>query len=143
MSKVSLDPTPGRDCRMTWGRKDEEYVADFCLVAKRTLDESEHRIFRFHFLLGANWKLCCRRLNMDRGNFFHTVYRIQHKLGKVFRELQPYGLYPIADYFGVDMRAFDPAPQPPSPASPSRRVTPIRPPVAQPRSSDDDLLKAA
>ena len=26
---------------------------------------------------------------MDRGNFFHSVYRIEQKLGKVFRELHP------------------------------------------------------
>jgi hypothetical protein len=27
------------------------------------------------------------------------VYRIEAKLGKVFRELQPYSLYPIDEYF--------------------------------------------
>ena len=36
---------------------------------------------------------------MDRGNFFHAVYRVKQKLGKVFRELQPYGLYPLNEYF--------------------------------------------
>ena len=86
--------------RRTWGRRDEEYVADFCLIAKRTLTESEHQLFRFHFLLGADWRLCCRRLEMDRGLFFHAVYRIQQKLGLVFRELQPYALFPLDEYFG-------------------------------------------
>ena len=89
---------------MTWGRKDEEYIADFCLISKRVLDEEEYRIFKFHYLLGADWKLCCRRLKMDRGNFFHAVYRIQQKLGRVFRELQPYALYPLDEYFGGTMR---------------------------------------
>jgi hypothetical protein len=42
--------------------------------------------------------LCCRKLNMDRGNFFHAVYRIEQKLGRVFRELEPYPLFPIDDY---------------------------------------------
>jgi len=51
-------------------------------------------------LLGADWKLCCRRLKMDRGNFFHTLYRIQQKLGRVFRELEPYALFPLDEYFG-------------------------------------------
>ena len=59
----------------------------------------EHRVFKFHFLLGADWKLCCRRLNMDRGNFFHMVYRIEQRLGRVFRELEPYGLFPLDEYF--------------------------------------------
>jgi hypothetical protein len=86
--------------RRTWGRRDEEYVADFCLIARRTLTDFEHQLFRFHFLLGADWRLCCRRLGMDRGLFFHSVYRIQQKLGLTFRELQPYALFPLDEYFG-------------------------------------------
>ena len=104
VSTVRLEQVGGKDRRMTWGRKDEEYVADFCLVSRRVLDEEEYRIFKFHYLLGADWKLCCRRLNMDRGNFFHSVYRIQQKLGKVFRELEPYALYPLDEYFGGTIR---------------------------------------
>jgi hypothetical protein len=99
MSRVTLDPLPGKERRGTWGRKDEEYSADFCLVSKRTLTEVEHRIFRYHFLLGADWKLCCQKLQMDRGNFFHAVYRIEQKLGRVFRELEPYALFPVNEYF--------------------------------------------
>jgi hypothetical protein len=90
---------PGKDRRGSWGRKDEEFAADFCLVSKRTLTEPENRIFKYHFLLGADWKLCCTRLGMDRGNFFHAVYRIEQKLGRVFRELEPYSLFPVDDYF--------------------------------------------
>lgn len=104
VSTVRLEQVGGKDRRMTWGRKDEEYVADFCLVSRRVLDEEEYRIFKFHYLLGADWKLCCRRLNMDRGTFFHSVYRIQQKLGKVFRELEPYALYPLDEYFGGTVR---------------------------------------
>lgn len=99
MSRVTLDPLPGKDRRGTWGRKDEEYIADFCLVSKRSLTELEYRIFRYHFLLGADWKLCCQKLNMDRGNFFHAVYRIEQRLGRVFRELEPYPLFPVSEYF--------------------------------------------
>ncbi len=99
VSKVTLDFIPGKDRRGSWGRKDEEYIADFCLIARRNLTELEHRIFRYHFLLGGDWKLCCRRLTMDRGNFFHAVYRIEQKLGRVFRELEPYALFPVNDYF--------------------------------------------
>lgn len=99
MSHVSLEPHMGKNRPMSWGRKDEEFIADFSLVARRTLTPEEHRLFRFHFLLGADWKLCTRRMGMDRGNFFHAVYRIEQKLGKVFRELQPYPLFPLDDYF--------------------------------------------
>lgn len=104
MSHVRLDIVGGRDRRMAWGRRDEEFIADFCLVSKRYLNEEEHKLFRFHFLLGADWKLCCRQLKMDRGSFFHAVYRVQRKLGRVFRELQPYALYPLDEYFGGSTR---------------------------------------
>ncbi len=114
MSKASPERIAGREGRLTWGRKDEEYVADFCLVSRRALDELEYQVFRFHFLLGADWKLCTRRLNMDRGNFFHTVYRIEQKLGRVFRELEPYGLFPLNEYF-----------QGPRLASPQRLLLPM------------------
>ena len=99
MSQASLEVISGKDSTRTWGRKDEEYIADFCQVSRKTLDESEYRLFKYHFLLGADWRLCTRKLNLDRGNFFHSVYRIEQKLGKVFRELQPYGLYPLTEYF--------------------------------------------
>lgn len=99
LSRVSLEPHAGRQRPSTWGRKDEEYIADFCLVSRRALDGFEHRLFRYHFLLGADWKLCTRKLGMDRGNFFHAVYRIEQKLGRVFRELEPYALFPLDEYF--------------------------------------------
>jgi hypothetical protein len=57
LSRVSLEPHLGKNRPSTWGRKDEEYIADFCLVSRRVLDDSEHRLFRYHFLLGADWKL--------------------------------------------------------------------------------------
>jgi hypothetical protein len=53
------------------------------------LDDYEHRIFRYHFVLGADWRLCTRMLKMDRGNFFHIVYRIQQKVGRAFAETDP------------------------------------------------------
>ena len=109
LSRVSLHMVRGTQNKMTWGRKDEEYIADFTLMAKRHLDEAEHQIFRFHFLLGADWKLCCRRLKIDRGNFFHSVYRIQQKLGKAFRETAPYPLFPLDEYFnGITRNEGDP-----------------------------------
>jgi hypothetical protein len=99
-----MEPAIGRQRNATWGRKDEEFMADFSLMAKRHLDETEYRIFRFHFILGADWRLCCRRLEMDRGSFFHAVYRIQQTLGRVFRETEPYGLFPVDEYFNGKAR---------------------------------------
>ena len=99
LSRVSLEPHIGRCRPESWGRKDEEYIADFCLVARRALSAEEHQLFRYHFLLGADWKLCTRRLHVDRGNFFHSVYRIEQRLGRVFRELEPYALFPLDEYF--------------------------------------------
>ena len=98
-------------------------MADFCLVSRRSLTEAEHRLFRYHFLLGADWTLCARKLSMSRGNFFHGVYRIEQKLGRVFRELQPYPLFPLDDYFNGPSR-FDPA----RVNAPKCQVIPLRPP---------------
>jgi hypothetical protein len=75
-------------------------MADFCLVSRRVLDEFAYKVFRYHFLLGADWKLCCRQLRIDRGTFFHTIYRIEQQLGRTFADLKPYPLYPLDEYFG-------------------------------------------
>ncbi len=104
MGRVRLEVMKGSDGNYCWGMKEEEYMADFCLVSKRALEEEEYQLFRFHFLLGADWKLCCRRLKMDRGSFFHNVYRIEQKLGRVYRELQPHALFPLDEYFGGTVR---------------------------------------
>ncbi len=155
ISHATLDISPGgSDRRFHWGRKDEEYVADFFLVSRRTLTEAEWKLFRFHFLLGANWRLCAARLGVDRGTFFHAVYRVEQKLGKVFMELRPYALFPLDEYFGGTVRNEEPVSPPdpdplpeaamplPFPARPAatllreelgggaaRSVVPIRPPV--------------
>jgi hypothetical protein len=99
VSRVSLESNPGRHRKSVWGLKNEEYMADFTLVSRRTLDEYEYIVFKYHFLLGADWNLCCRKLNLDRGEFFHEVYRIQQKLGRTFRELEPHALFPLDQYF--------------------------------------------
>lgn len=122
--KTSLDTLPSKSHRGAWGRKDEEFAADFCLVSKRFLTESEYRILRYHFLLGADWKLCCQRFKIDRGTFFHSVYRIQQKLGRAFRELEPYALFPLDEYFHGPVKGV-------TSCLPDDRVVPIRPPVRE------------
>jgi hypothetical protein len=131
-STVSLEFCPGKEGRRTYSRKKEEYIADFCLISKRELTEADYRVFRFHFLLGADWRLCCRQLGMDRGNFFHAVYRIEQTLGCIFAELEPYALYPVDEYFGGAIRRNLPRPLPPA--------TPIR---ARRCPSSFPILKAA
>ena len=98
-SSVSLDFCNGKEGRRRYSRKREEYIADFCLVTRRALDDADYALFRYHFLLGAEWSLCCKRLGMDRGSFFHQVYRIEQKLGRIFAELEPFPLFPVDEYF--------------------------------------------
>jgi hypothetical protein len=112
ISRVSLEANPGRQRKSVWGMKNEEYMADFILVTRRTLNAYEYSIFKYHFLLGADWKLCCRKLKIDRGVFFHEIYRIQQKLGRTFRELEPHALFPLDEYFNGMPRVKDQAPQP-------------------------------
>jgi hypothetical protein len=38
-------------------------------------------------------------LKIDRGTFFHEVYRIEQLLGRRFADLEPYPLYPVNEYF--------------------------------------------
>ena len=98
ISKVTLDVLPGKDKMGTWGRKGEEYCADFFLVSRRSLEPAQWELFKMHFLLKMDWKFCTKRLGMDRGSFFHEVYRIEASLGKIYAELLPYPLFPIIDY---------------------------------------------
>jgi hypothetical protein len=101
---VSLEFSQGpMGCRM-YGRKREEFIADFCLIARRELSENDYKLFRYTFLLGAGWKLCCARLNLDRGTYFHHLYRIEGILGRNYAEIEPYPLYPVDEYFGGSVR---------------------------------------
>lgn len=128
LSRASLEISPHGGRRITWGRKDEEYIADFLLVTKRTLEPEEYQVFSWHFLLGADWRLCCRRLKVDKGDFFHTVYRIQQKLGKTFRDLKPYPLFPLDDYFHNSLhQEARPDPDPTPAARSNPRVVSWRP----------------
>ena len=100
---ISFGRARGPVGRQKFSRKREEYMADFCLIARRVLDAYEHRIFRYHFILGADWRLCTRVLKIDRGNFFHLLYRIQQKAGRAFAETNPYPLFPLTEYFETEI----------------------------------------
>ena len=125
LSQVSYRETPlGKSHRGTWSRKEEEYIADFETVSRRHLDEWHYKVFRYHFLLGADWRLCRRKLGIDKGSFFHVIYRIEQRLGRVFFELEPYALYPPYDYFTVRL----PGPIEPTSVTPDegRKPPPFR-----------------
>jgi hypothetical protein len=108
ISQVRIERRPGKAGHITWARKQEEYVADFMKITERTLTTAQFRLFRYHFLLGADYSLCCRRMNIDKGTFFHAVYRIQQKLGKALRDTEPYSLFPLDEYFGGTIKNLDP-----------------------------------
>jgi hypothetical protein len=109
ISRVRLEKLiDGKDSKQSWAMKDQEYMADFMIVTRRSLSADEYRLFSFHYLLGADWKLCCKRLNMERGDFFHELYRLQQRLGRVYRELEPYALFPLDEYFGGTVRTKGP-----------------------------------
>jgi hypothetical protein len=86
----------GSPSQRRYGYPKSEYMADFLSIARRTLgtDSIGFRVFTQHFERGHDWKICCRRLGMDRGSFFHEVYRVEAKLGRAFREVQPFALFP-------------------------------------------------
>lgn len=99
-SKPQLERISGASGYRFYGRRNEEYIADFELVSRRSLTDLEHDVLRYHYLLGADWKMCTVRLEIDKGTFFHTKYKVEEKLGRVFRELQPHALFPLDQYFG-------------------------------------------
>lgn len=133
IGRVRLESVKGTEGNFAWAMKDEEFVADFILISQRTLTPEEYRIFRYYFLLSASWRLCCKKLGVDRGTFFHQIYVIEEKLGRVYRELKPYALYPLDEYFGGSVRR-----RPPEVAKAlflaaredqEKKVVPIRPPL--------------
>ena len=85
-----------RECDAAPGVTQKEFLADFCGVGRRALTSAEYQLFSFHFLLAAPCGACCRRLGLDRGKFFHSVYRIEAKLGAAF---YAHGLFPLDNYF--------------------------------------------
>ena len=101
---VSWEILGGPGGRRTYSRKHEEYMADFTLIARRVLDDFDYRIFRYYHVLGADWKLSSKFFKMDRGNFWHAVYRIEQKLGRAYCEVVPYPLFPLDEYFGWTVR---------------------------------------
>lgn len=109
VSTVSIEHAHGPGGKRFYSRKREEFAADFCLITRRVLNDLEYKLFRYTFLLGADWRMAAPRLGLDRGTFFHLLYRVEEKLGREFADTKPYALYPIDEYFGgvVQVREFN------------------------------------
>ena len=99
ITNVSLEFYQGVTSHRSYSRKKEEFSADFCLIGKRALDPEEYNLFRYFYLLRAGHLSCQRRLNMDPTKFHRCLRNIQEKLGRAFTEQQPYGIYPLDEYF--------------------------------------------
>jgi hypothetical protein len=92
----------GPPVKLRYGYPDAEYCADFVGIAKRTFGRATPRytLFDLHYLQGEDWKVCTAKLGIDRGSFFHEVYRVEEALGRAYRDTQPFPLWPLDEYFG-------------------------------------------
>jgi hypothetical protein len=124
---IQVEICHGRDSHRRYCRKKEEFMADFVLLSRRVLNPLEQQVLRVHFLLGADWKLCTRQMKIDRGTFFHLVYLVERKLGRAVREVEPYPLYPLDEYFTNGVLRKDPVR--PTPLKPLRRGSRLRVPL--------------
>ncbi len=77
----------------------EDYRADFYLISKRYLNQREWALFQMYMLEGRTWRECAAQVQMDRGSLFHSIYRMERTLGRIFLTLKPYGLFPLDEYF--------------------------------------------
>jgi hypothetical protein len=66
-------------------------------------------------------------MRIERGGFFHAVYRIEAKLGLAFLQTRPYPVFPLDGYFQRETRAIDIRPFPGFSAAPVA-LSPLRPP---------------
>jgi len=110
----AAERTGGRWARRssTVGFNAAEYLADFELVARRTLRDQplEYEVFWYSCLQRLPWRVCVHLISrnlgqpLSRGNFFHVLYRTEERLGQAFLELRPYSVLPC-QYFSVRSRS--------------------------------------
>jgi hypothetical protein len=78
-----------------------DFRADFVMLAKRTLPDELLSLFRSRFLNGEPRHIYMRRMDLDRGEYWHLVYRVSVRMGRAIADSEPYSLYPVSDYFGA------------------------------------------
>ena len=81
------------------------YRADFCSTVRKAIARDDIPVLNSFFLDGRDWKYCCELLKMERGAFFHAVYRIEQTGGRALMEQKPYALYPLDSYLYGTTRA--------------------------------------
>lgn len=72
-----------------------DYRVDFELASRRCLNETERKVFRVYHFEQTQWKEACRRTGLSKGNFFHSVYRIEARMGQ---ELRDTAMFPPSAY---------------------------------------------
>lgn len=79
-----------------------EFSADMDSLARRCFaaNPKSLRLYREYHLQDSGWKSVARLLKLDRGNFFHLVYKVEAALGKMYFENE---LFPIDKYTGVKL----------------------------------------
>ena len=77
----------------------QDFVADVHLAAKRTLTAEDFKLFRYRYCLGADARLCARQLGMTPESCVQRLQAIEARLGQAFRNMRPYALYPLDQYF--------------------------------------------
>lgn len=125
---VKLEFTGGRaENRQVFGRRNEEYCADFALVSKRYLNEKEYKLFRYHVMLGADAKLIARREQVPEWAVQAAISSMEAKLGAAYSSVRPYTLFPLDEYFSQVLHNGVP-----SQGTPEPRFGPLRPPMLSP-----------
>ncbi len=96
-------------CAIVASFKRAEYAADFIMLARRVLATRpvELAVFEAYHVDALEWVAAAPRVNrllrlrrpLNRGTFFHAVYRAEGLLGKAIINSRPYSLFPPCKYF--------------------------------------------
>ena len=91
-------------CAIVASFKRAEYAADFILLARRVLAHRpvELAVFEAYHVDGLEWRVAVPRVNrilhpprpLNRGSFFHAVYRAESLIAAAIVASQPYSLFP-------------------------------------------------
>jgi hypothetical protein len=95
-----------------------DYLGDVVITANRILGKKERVLFQLHSIERHPWRVCLSLFPrvwyhyfgkkadlLDKGLFFHSVYRYKNAIGK---ELLALGIYPFSEYFtGVRIKLKD------------------------------------
>lgn len=88
---------------LSCSRPHEEFVADFCLVGRRALREAQYEAgFQIWTLLYEDmlpYRVVARKLRVSTEHIEQWVPFIANLVGRRFRELEPFALFPLCNYF--------------------------------------------